>query len=98
MSEPQQPAPAPDLSGPTAPEFYADAFTIAWSPFGVDLSFGRNYQEGVGLKEIRAVIAMSPQLAEEIGNQLAWIARTTAETKEVGPSNSPGPADIGNLS
>ncbi|NQW72678.1 MAG: hypothetical protein HQ453_08100 [Actinobacteria bacterium] len=77
------------------PEFYADAFQIASSTWGVDLIFGRNFEEGVGLREPRAAIAMSPQLAEELGAQLTKIAKLRSEG--VG-ATTPGPAEIGNLS
>ena len=84
-------------SGQTAkpPEFYADAFQIAASTWWVDLIFGRNFEEGVGLREPRAAIAMSPQLAEELGAQLTKIAKLRSEG--VG-ATTPGPAEIGNLS
>lgn len=52
------------------PEFYADAFTIAWSPFGVDIAFGRDIDPETGLRDPRAVIAMSPELAKALGQEL----------------------------
>ncbi len=83
-----------------APEIYADAFTIAWSPFGVDLTFGRNFEAGVGLHEPRVTVTMSPQLAEEIGNQIVHIAASRYEEEVQGqpPDSPPGPVDIGDLS
>ena len=49
----------------------------------------------MGLREPRAAIAMSPQLAEELGAQLTKIAKLRSEG--VG-ATTPGPAEIGNLS
>jgi hypothetical protein len=55
------------------PEFYTDAFTIAWSPFGVDLTFGRDLNPETGLRQPRATIVMSPQLAELLAAELGRV-------------------------
>ena len=67
------------------PEFYADAFTIAWTPFGVDLTFGREFDGEIGLKHARAIINMSPQLADVLAAELTRvgeIARHDASSDE----------------
>jgi len=68
---------------PPAPEFYVDAFTIAWSPFGVDLTFGRQFDAESGLKQVKAVINMSPRLAEVL---VAELRRIVEINHQNGPS------------
>lgn len=88
-----------ETEGPTkAPEVYADAFTIAWTPFGVDLAFGRNYEEGVGLNMPRVVVVMSPQLADALAAELALIASLRTTDAAGTPAKPPGLGDVGDLS
>ena len=61
-----------DIAAP--PEYYADAFTIAWSPFGVDVTFGRDIDPETGIRNPRAVIAMSPELAKALGDELQRVS------------------------
>ncbi len=91
---------------PTPPlEVYADAFYVKWSDYGVDLTFGRDWNgETSVLGDARVTVVIGDQLGKELAETLIRIMAERAAARETQdesskpqPSGPTGPADIGDL-